>query len=329
MVLTMVKHPPVRSEESRDDLLIRVASLYYERDYSQQKIAGILAISRSNISRLLKEAKEKGLVEIRVHKRFPTVPALEDALVDIFGIEAALVIDSGSADYDTRLRMAGQAAAWHLEGMLRPDDTLAISWGTGVSAAVEAFSSHANRHVDVVQMIGSVGRVDSIIDGPELARRLAVKLGGRYFYLHAPLFVDSESTRNLFLQQVTIAETLEKARKANVALVGVGSVEPGKSAFLRGGHLSENDVTDLRNQGAIGETAGQHFDIDGHMIGLDINNRVIGLHCDDLRAIPHTVAVACGLHKKRAIIGALRGDYLDVIATDDITARAIIEDIHG
>ncbi len=326
----MVKHPPTRSEETRDDLLIRVASMYYERDYSQQKIAEILGdVSRSGISRLLKEAKEKGLVEIRVHKRFPTVPVLEDALVEIFGMESALVIDSGSANYESRLRMAGQAAAWHLEGMLRGDDTLAISWGTGVSAAVEGFGAHPELHVDVVQMIGSVGRVDSIIDGPELARRLAVKLGGRYFYLHAPLFVDSESTRNLFLQQVTIAETMDMARKAKVALVGVGSVEPGKSAFLRGGHLSEDDVADLRNQGAVGETAGQHFDIDGQMLGLDINNRVMSLQCDDLRAIPHTVAVACGLHKKRSIIGALRGGYLNVIATDDITARAIIEDVHA
>lgn len=314
-------------EERRSDLLVRVASMYYERDYSQQKIADILNKSRSNISRLLKEAKEKGLVEIRVRKQFPTVPELENALVEAFGITDALVLECNSADYPARLERIGQLAAAHLLRVIEDGDTLAIAWGTGVASAVSAFPIVETIKADVVQMLGTVGRVDSVIDGPELARQLGKRLGGTHYYLHAPLFVDSPSTRAIFLQQATISETLERARQANVALVGIGTTVPGKSSFLRAGHLTEDELELLRDEGVVGESAGQHFDINGKAAGLAINQRVISLPADDIQNIPCKVAVACGLHKTRSIVGALRGGYVDVLATDDITARAVLNEI--
>src|SRR5258707_11527859 len=117
----------------RDDLLVLVASLYYEHEYSQQQIADQLKITRSNISRLLKEAKQKGFVEIRIHKAIATVPELERALVSRFGLRHAMVVKGGK-ESDT-LAAAGKLAARYLEAILRPRDVLAISWGTGVAAA--------------------------------------------------------------------------------------------------------------------------------------------------------------------------------------------------
>ena len=44
----------------RDKLSINVAKLYYRSDYSQQRIAEELGISRPSVSRLLQYAKDKG-----------------------------------------------------------------------------------------------------------------------------------------------------------------------------------------------------------------------------------------------------------------------------
>lgn len=313
------------TSENRDDLLIRVASLYYEYDHSQQQIAELLQISRSNISRLLKEAKQKGLVEIRIHKRIATVPALEREFQQRFGLQQAMIVDNLQGSYPSPLTEAGQLAAWHLEDVLRPNSVLAISWGNGVSAAVTAFAMRPLLHIDVVQMIGSVGTIPSDIDGPELARILATKLGGQHYYLHAPLFVDSRAVRDMFLEQPLIAHTLTRAKQAQVALVGIGTTEPGASSFIRAGHLTEAQVGELRAQGAIGETSGKHFDIRGNA-DFDINERVIALSLPDLKRIPHVVAVACGLPKKRSILGVLRGDYIEALATDAITATAVLEE---
>lgn len=311
--------------ENRDDLLTRVASLYYEHDYSQQQIAEMVGSSRSNISRLLKEAKQKGLVEIRIHKRIMTDSALEREFQERFGLQRAMIVDLKEAEYDTRLEAAGQLAAWYLEETLRPKNVLAISWGTGVSAAVNALSANPALRTDVVQMIGSVGSIASAIDGPELARLLASKLGGQYYYLHAPLFVDNQQVRDIFLEQPTISETLERARKAQIALVGVGTTESVASSFLRAGHLTESQLAELRQQGAVGETSGKHFNIEGSA-GFDLNHRVIALSLADVKKIPHVVAVACGLPKSRSILGALRGGYVKVLATDSLTAQAVLDE---
>jgi DNA-binding transcriptional regulator LsrR (DeoR family) len=310
---------------NREDLLVRVASLYYEYDYSQQEIAEKLRTSRSNVSRLLKEAKQKGLVEIRVHRRITTAMALEHEFKERFGLQQALILDDHDNEQPIRLALVGQLAAWYLEEIVHPRDVLAISWGTGVAAAVSAVTSDPDLKIDVVQMIGSVGTVDSVIDGPELARQLAGKLGGSYNYLHAPLFVDNQTTRDVFLEQPTISDTLRRASSAQVALVGIGTTEPGASSFLRAGHLTEEHLAQLRAQGVVGETAGKHFDISGNA-DFDINHRVIGIALEDLKHIPHVVAVACGLQKRRAILGVLRGGYLNALATDSVTAAAVLEE---
>ena len=313
------------SPGNREDLLLLVASLYYEHDHNQQEIADRLRLNRSNVSRLLKEAKNKGLVEIRIHRTVATVPELEREMVTRFGLQHAMVTDNRGNDYSSTLAAAGRLAAQYLEAILHTGDVMGISWGTGVSAAVSAFAGNPSLQVEVVQMIGSVGTIDSVIDGPELARQLAMKLGGRYYYLHAPLFVDSPTVRDALIEQSTIGDTLKRARRASVGLVGIGTTEAGASSFLRAGHLTEEQLAILRSQGVVGETAGQHFDIEGEAAPYDINQRVIGISLDDLKCIPHVVAVACGLKKKLGIFGALHGGLVKAIATDAETAQAVLE----
>jgi deoxyribonucleoside regulator len=313
------------ASESREDLLVRVASLYYEEDYSQQQIANQLQISRSNISRMLKEAKQKGLVEIRIHKRIPTASDLEREFMTRFGLQKAMIYSDNESDYQGRLAAVGKLAAQYLFDLLQPQDVLAISWGTGVNAAVNAMPQQPSLNVDVVQMLGSVGTVNSVFDGPELARELAVKLGGQYHYLHAPLFVDTPAARDVFMQQPTISTTLNRARSARVALVGIGTTEAESSSFLRAGHLTEVQLAALRAEGVVGETCGQHFDIEGNGDNILLNRRVISLSLENVKRIPYVVAVACGYPKRKSILGALRGGYINALATDDITAEAILQ----
>ena len=87
-----------------------------------------------------------------------------------------------------------------------------------------------------------------IAEDADAAWRLANKLGGQYFYMHAPLFVDSQSTRDTLLEQATIRHTIERARTAQVALVGIGTTDPEASSFLRAGHLTPPQLAELRAQ---------------------------------------------------------------------------------
>lgn len=300
--------------------------MYYEQDLSQQAIADELQISRSNISRLLKEAKDKGVVEIHIRKPLLTSPALENELQQQFGLDHAMVVQRREKSDAEVIIPVGLLAARYVESMLRPADLIAISWGISVHAAVKAMTPNPALHVDVVQMLGSVGTVDAAIDGHELARRLATKLGGRFYFLHSPLFVDSPVARNMFMEQPTIRETLSLAKRTSIALVGVGTTESAASSFLRTRHLTEEQLQGLRDQGVVGEIGGIHFGIDGNPSLYEINNRVISIGFEDLRRIPTVIAIACSTIKRRAILGALASGTIRVLATDDVTAAAVLRE---
>ena len=313
----------------RDDLLVTVASLYYELNQNQQEIAERLEISRSSVSRMIKEARDRGIVEIRIQKPVYRDYRLEQGLLEAFGLQDAYVLISNNELRDEQVLWGvGRLAASYLERVISgmpAGACIGIAWGTGVHAAVSALPEDRTRQIDVVQILGSVGAQNPLIDGPDLARLVAAKLGGRHFDLHAPVLVEQHGLRDLLTQEPSLREGLNRARSVALAITGVGTVVEEASSFLRAGHLSPQGLADLRAQGVVGETVGRFFDIEGRDEPYAINQRIIGITLEELRAVPRVVAVARGLPKAAAILGALRGRYLTVLATDDVTARTVLE----
>jgi DNA-binding transcriptional regulator LsrR (DeoR family) len=76
----------------------------------------------------------------------------------------------------------------------------------------------------------------------------------------------------------------------------------------------------------VGDIALRFFDENGQPIISDLNDRVVGITLDQLQKIDEVVAVTGGPEKVLAIRGALRGGYLDVLITDQATAKTLISD---
>jgi len=51
------------------------AILYYEKNYTQQKIAQIMNLSRQTVSKLLNEAIKENIVEIKIHNPAYILPS--------------------------------------------------------------------------------------------------------------------------------------------------------------------------------------------------------------------------------------------------------------
>lgn len=309
-----------------EDLLAMVASLYYKFHLGQAEIARRLGVSTSKISRLLKEAWERGIIEVNIKTPIPHDFEMEMQLVARFQLSDALVLEAKpDADDASLLAGVGQLAAVYLQRIipnLPEGSTIGVAWGTGVHATVSALPNHLAQGIDVVQLMGGVGAL--VIDGPDLARMVAAKLGGRHYDLHAPVLVERPEVRDLFLSEPTVREAIRRARSVQLAITGIGSVDERDSSFLRAGLITRNDLALLREQGVVGETAGRFFDAMGRTEGIEINRRVIGVELEDLRRIPKVIAVARGLTKAPAILAVLRSRYCTVLATDNITARAVL-----
>jgi DNA-binding transcriptional regulator LsrR (DeoR family) len=161
-------------------------------------------------------------------------------------------------------------------------------------------------------------------DSAALARRLAQKLGGEVVDLPAPAMADNAAAADVLRSQRDIRRALEVAQAAEVALVGVGNLDPARAGFVKGGFLTPDEVMALTAAGAVGDIAWRIFTDEGRPHANGYDTRIIGLGLDALRRIPTTIVVAAGLEKTRAIAGALRTGCVGILCTDDRTASAVL-----
>jgi deoxyribonucleoside regulator len=313
------------ANHERTELLAQVAGLYYEDELTQVEIARRFGTSRATVSRLLREARETGVVEITVHHPWKTDPELERALLARFPLCHAQVLAGRGRSYEEILPGLGVLAARYVEGILTPHTILGISWGTALYSTVQALRPDCRLPITVVQMIGAAGTDDSRIDGPDLARLLAQAYGGEYRYLHAPLVVEDCHVQEMLLQEPRIHDTLQLARRADVALVGIGSLVPEVSSLLRAGYLDHEGLARLQAQGAVGDICARHYDLRGQVLDVQLNRRIVGIELEALHDIAQTVGVAGGEAKAEAILGALRGGHVNVLVTDDAAARKVLQ----
>lgn len=310
---------------NRDDLrlMTKVAKLYYLEGLNQEEIASRCRTSRSTISRLLKQARDAGVVTINVHETSGDFSDLERALERMFGLHEAVVVAHDEAEGDLQASL-GRAAARYIERVVKPGDVLGISWGRTLRATVNYVSGAALGPVTVVPLVGGVGQTDPEIHSNQLAIDLARALGGNWHLLHAPAIVSSPALREAMLGDPKLSEVLEIARSASVALVGIGApIE--SSTMIHTGYFGAEEIQELKAHRAVGDVCSQFYDVEGRPCDLQLNGRTIGITLEDLQRISLVVAVAGGPSKVGSVLGALRGGFLNVLITDQRTAESVID----
>lgn len=312
-------------DELHHDLLARVSSLYYEDNRTQRSIGQELGISRVKVYRLLKEARAQGVVEITVHWRVERDERLEDALASAFGLDEALVLRvSPHYDPERTLVNLGELVARDLKTRLTDGMSLAVCIGRSTYAAIEALPAGYQPRIKVVQAIGSMPTALGKVDSSELVRRLGRKLGVEVMYLPSPPVADNVSAAAVLRRQPGIRDTLGAAREADIALLGIGNLDPGGNAFALAGYISPAELRALKESGGVGEVVGWTYDIRGEALTNRFTERLIGISLEELRQMPTTIVVAVGPEKVEAILGALRGGWIRIFATDSGTASAVL-----
>lgn len=321
-------NPAMSVEPQRAELLARVAHLYFEKGDDQSAIARRLRVSRSSVSRLLTQAREQGIVEIRIHYPLSLDHALGDALSQRFRLKDALVLRTAQGEHEVKSQVA-RLAARYLEKHLTSNDVVAISRGSTLHAVIEHCTPIGRPNVRVVQLVGSLRVPGSPEDDANLAKALAEKLDGEYYNLNAPLFVENVETRRVLLEEPAIRHVLDMASRADIALVGIGTLDRQSSAIVSQKLLAPAQLDQLRKQHVVGEICSQFYDSDGIVVATALTDRTIALELDVLRASPCVIGVATGVHKAKAMRGAMRGGYIHVVITDDQTAARILELDHS
>jgi len=311
--------PPARDPS----LLARAARLYFVEDRSQDDIAAVLGTTRSNVSRMLKQARDLGIVEIRIVDPARRDHELELALRDRFPLVDARILEV-APDTDVLPGVGRLAVRW-LEETLRDDQVVALSWGQTLEAMVQAVDGLSRRDVEVVQLVGGLSSLDSAATGQELVRELSERMGARHRYLHAPALFGSAEALAMLLRERTIAAALDVAKRADIAIVGIGTPGIGSSeALLTALGLTPEERAAFDAARPVGDVCGRYYDLAGRAVGGVVGERVLAVTLDDLRAIPTVAGVAAGREKARGILGALHGRIIDVLICDQAAACAVL-----
>jgi DNA-binding transcriptional regulator LsrR (DeoR family) len=309
---------------SRDpSLLARAARLYFVEDRSQDDVAAVLGTTRSNVSRMLKQARDLGIVEIRIVDPARRDHELELALRDRFPLVDARVLEV-APDTDVLPGVGRLAERW-LDETLRDGQVVALSWGQALEAMVDAVDGLSRRDVEVVQLVGGLSSLDSAATGQELVRELSERMGARHRYLHAPALFGSAEALAMLLREQTIAAALDAAKRADLAMVGIGTPGIGSSeALLTALALTPGERAEFDAAGPVGDVCGRYYDLAGREVGGAVGERVLAVTLDDLRAIPTVAGIAAGREKAPGILGALHGRIIDVLVCDQQAARAVL-----
>ncbi len=311
--------PPPRDPE----LLAKAARLYFIEDRSQDDVAAILGTTRSNVSRMLKQARDLGIVDIRIVEPTQRDHELELALRNQFRLVDVRVLEV-TPDTDVLAGVGRLAVRW-LDETLRDGQVVALSWGQTLQAVVRAVDGLSRRDAEVVQLVGGLSALDSAVTGQDLVRELSERIGARHRYLHAPALFSSAEALTVMLHEQAIADTLDAAKAADLAVVGIGTPGLGSSrTVLDTLALSPAQRAEFDAAGAVGDVCARFYDLSGQEVRGVVSQRVLAVTLDDLRAIPTVAGVAAGGEKAWGILGALRGRIIDTLICDREAARSVL-----
>ena len=305
------------------ETLTQIAVAYYADGVTQEAISERFGLSRAKVGRLLKRAREDGVVEVTI-RHHPTLHRdLEREACRRFGLDRVLLgLDHQDTDTQRRL-LAGQVFTY-LERALRDGMVMTAGMGRNVAAVADHAATPTHRDSLFVCAIGGALRAGETLNADHICRRFAQRFGGRSESLYAPAYVEKPEVRDLFMRNATLRDTLDKARRADIALVGIGNLSED-SNMVRMGWFSPGEIATARLCGTAGDLMGyDFFDLDGNIADNGLQGRVIGLSIDDLRRIPTVIAVARESTKPLAILGALRTGVIDVLATSLSNAQNVL-----
>lgn len=310
----------------RDELLAFVAEKYFLDDLRQSDIAEQIGVTRSAVSRMLTEAREKGIVEIIVHYPFHYNRELESELQNLLDLKYVSVLDlANHPDYGTLRKKLGKIASRLLADLIQPGDQIGVAWGTTVQATIEAFETTNIPNTKVVQLVGVLGSTRHSYSAQTLVERLAEKIGGEGIYLYSPFIVENERTAASLLDDPTVEKSITRGEQSDIALVGIGTTQPEFCSLFRGDHISQDELDALRSAGAVGDVCAIYYDIAGQLAGTDFHQRRIGVSPEGLKNIPIRLGVGGSSEKAEAIFGAARGGFINALVTDSATAELILE----
>ena len=318
--------PPAASADLAQDwseaqIQTRAAWYYYVGGLTQQEIADRLGLTRLRVNKIVGQARADGLVRIEIQMPFASCVALEEKLKVRFALDEVSVVPT-VADPDTQQAVIGEAAGIMLEPLLKDGIGLGVGWGRTLREAARRMRAHRHPASWVTSLMGGLTR-GSGTNTFEVVTEFARLLGAECYYVAAPIYCPSVESRSTLLTHYGLAEVMRRAREANIALLSCGDLS--SRSLLASTHIVSESLDELRAAGAVGDILGTFLDEYGRAVDHPLNQRVMALNPQELKAYPISILASGGIGKLQVIRGILNARYIRRLVTDESVAEGLAQ----
>ena len=303
--------------EEKQKKLAYVARRYYLDDWKQSDIAKELGVSRPLISRMLTEAREHGVVEIRIHDPAARQGQLVEQLRHSTSIRDGVLVEDGRDD-DATNQLLSQGAVqllWQLRSR-----RLGIGWGHLIGQLVTWLEAHpqlGSTVTDICPLVGNASIPARNYQSNENVRLIAQQLRAAPHFIYLPALPDSLEEKQLCSSEI-YRQIQSQWDKMDTALVNIGNYpsSPDFASLVRYGDLLQQEHT-------CGRLLVYYFNPQGKVIQSE-QDFAIQIPLEQLRRCPNIIGVCSANTSVRALQGALKtGLFTHLVARADLVRAAL------
>jgi DNA-binding transcriptional regulator LsrR (DeoR family) len=306
----------------------KVSRLYYVEGLSQRQIASRLNMSMAKISRLMSEARESGIVEIKINDPDERFRELEQVLEKELGLRECIIVPSREtkeATYQELSRPVGEFLSRFANKSIR----LGVSWGETLKVVADNLDPGVSfSDPEVVPIIGGIGTIERGMYPNSVARMFANRIGGVSYLINAPAISTSKTVRNSLFADPRHETVFKLWGKMDIAISGVSALDPRDSISLQDGMYTEAELRELRALGAVSSMNSCFFDQTGCELETPFRDRILNVATEGLRNTAHVIIVAAAPHKVTAILSAAQTRLVHILITDFETAVLLVRALH-
>ncbi|HSU80397.1 MAG TPA: sugar-binding transcriptional regulator [Candidatus Angelobacter sp.] len=301
-----------------ENLVVKAAWYYYKENLTQTEISDLLNVTRNKVVRLLETARTTGIVQFNIKASNTNCLSLEKDLKILFRLKDAFIIPTPLTQLNESL---AKAASQFLSNLILPNDLIGIGWGDTVSKTIQHLTLEPEQHVSLITLTGGVNyyfqKHRETNDGG------LNKFTGGIHMIPSPFLTSSSDMAESFLSEPSVKNILHLASMAQHYIVGIGGLSKD-ATIVKEENMSISELTYIERQGAVGDILGQFYDANGELLALPLHEKLVGTPLAKLKELKNVIGVAGGEGKIKAIYGALKGNYLDTLVTDENTALALL-----
>ncbi|MGM9987724.1 MAG: sugar-binding transcriptional regulator [Bacillaceae bacterium] len=250
-------------------------------------------------------------------KEISGLKVLEERLKEILNLEEVVVV-SGDSDETVWVKQEmGRACVECINRRISAQDIVAVTGGTTL-AAVASNMKPDFKSLDLLFVPARGGLNESVEkQANTICANMAKQAGAEYRLLHVPDGLRHEAYASI-IEEPAVKKVLQLINNANIVVHGIGDA----NRMLKRRKTSFEDVEKVQLQHGVAEAFGYYFDEDGNIVH---HTQTIGIQLEDLKSIPHVIAVAGGSSKAKAIASYFkRKDRQSVLITDEGAATALL-----